>query len=263
MGENKLAGEFLRIQLKDYYEKLIREIKESHNNEEKIAGLAPLVGSNYTSSRSKLLVCGRAVNGWKSLDLSRSDADIYEMMCNIHPEDRVHGCELNWIKRSRLNWDNNIKNGYNYRKSSFWNGTRDVLKALEGGSEMAKKNWPSLLAWSNIYKISPAKTGNPNNELRRIQIPQCKVILQKEIELLQPKNILFITGDWGKNILHSLGIWPDYKSKNIVLFANTVTFLWKNKLTANVVVVIRPERQKRNKWVKDVISSFGNMSKNA
>jgi len=172
---------------------------------------------------------------------------------------------MNWIQRSRKNWAlKKVTNkGYNFRRSSYWNGTRDVIMRLEGHSEATNSNWASMLAWSNIYKISPAETGNPDDKLRTTQIPICKAILQKEIELLHPKNILFITGDWGKNILHSAGIWPDYKSKNIVLFAKKVTFHWKERLTANVVVAIRPERQKREKWVNDIISSFGDLNKNA
>jgi len=73
--------------------------------------------------------------------------------------------------------------------------------------------------------------------------------MQTEIQYLKPKNILFITGGWGAKILESIGIKPDTSTDKIVQFSGHYN-------NAKVVVAIRPERQKRNYWVNEVLSAF-------
>lgn len=265
MDEQLLAGKALKFALKDEYEKLLGTLRPPFKCND-VSGFTPIIGLNYKGSRSQLLVCGRAVNGWRgNLNFENTDAEIYKSMCNIHPKDLAVGCEMNWIKRAKTSWDANIKNSYNHKRSSFWNGIRDVLKELEGDSELdTKEDWPSLLAWSNVYKISPADKGNPNSKLRRVQIPQCKVILQKEIEFLRPKNILFITGNWGIDILKAQHIDFKYTPNKTVQFAEKVDLSHENnKLYVNAVVTVRPEAKKRNLWVKDVVSEFRRLNEHA
>jgi hypothetical protein len=258
MGEIKLSGEFLRQEVEPFYRELLGKIKISYPTDQTLTGFSALVGSQYEKSDSRLLVFGRAVDGWRNC--WQSNSPIEESLTNIFkiPEDdKIAECEMNWILRSRKVWSsskNGSKIGYNYKSSAFWCGTREVLKALEGKSVLTESDWPSRLAWSNIYKVSPSKSGNPQDKLRSIQIPHCIQILQAEISLLEPKNILFITGGWGIKILESIGIKPKNSTDKIVQFADNVKF---NYGSVKVVVTIRPERQKRSLWVNEVASAFG------
>ncbi len=64
------------------------------------------------------------------------------------------------------------------------------------------------IAWTNLYKIAPdakdnfpgRKDLNPDYSERRTQLELCEAILKKEIEILSPKYVVFITGwEWVKD----------------------------------------------------------------
>lgn len=258
MGENTLAGESLRQEAGHLYRDLLSDILDSYSSDRKLTGFSALVGSQYDKSDSRLLVYGRAVDGWRNCWQPNSPVEeSLAKIQNIPEADKIAACEMNWIIRNRKKWASTKtgrRDGYNYKFSSFWCGTRDVLKALEEKSVLSENEWPSRLVWSNIYKVSPSNGGNPQDELRSIQIPHCIQILQTEINNLKPRNILFITGDWGTKILESIGIKPETSISNdkIVQFSGYYG-------SAKVVVTVRPERQKRNYWVKEVVSAFKNL----
>jgi len=250
MVEKLIDRELLRQELRPMYQQLLDKLSFSYPPEIKLTGFSPLIGSQFEMSESRLLLCGRAVDGWRNEWHSNSPTE--ESLRNIFkiPEaDRTAACEMNWLQRSRKNWADDRSKGYNYKSSSFWTGARDVIKQLEGNPALQENQWQANLTWSNVYKISPADTGNPGDKLRSIQIEYCIKILQHEIHFLRPKNILFVTGGWGKKILEALDIYPYYDSQDIVQFSGKVN-------GANVVVTVRPERQKRNRWVKEVVSAF-------
>lgn len=259
MGENVLTREHLRHTLGKLYGNLLSDIASlSYPSDQKLTGFSALVGSQYEKSDSRLLVYGRAVDGWRnSWNLNSQIEEILDSIFKIPEVDKNAMCDMNWLERNRKKWVTDKKTGYNYKFSSFWSGARDVLKALDSTADKNDIKWPSRLAWSNVYKISPDGHGNPGEALRSIQWKSCKDILDAEINHLKPKNILFVTGGWGKKILEGVGIAPDYSSKTIVQFARNVEFKYGK---ANVVVAVRPERQKRDKWVSEVVSAFGSLS---
>jgi hypothetical protein len=253
------TGKALRDKLTDKYMSLINRIKDE-NLAYVLSGFAPHVGSKFETSQSCLFFCGRAVDGWRTFTpetLRNDNAEIIvENIFQVKSTDVEAGCEMNWILRNRKAWSDGNKNGsgksYNYRRSSFWGCARDILKKLENNKHVSGE-WPQLLAWSNVYKISP-KRGNPSSKLRTIQIPCCEKILKEEIDYLKPKHILFVTGDWGKKIIASLGIVPNpdfekYNNKTIVQF--------KGKLDdAKVIIANRPEGFKRADWINEVFQAY-------
>lgn len=259
MVENILSGESLRKIVESDYLSLLKDIILYPNNQE-LTGFSPLVGSQYYKSDTRLIVFGRAVDGWRNSWQPKSPVEDSLLKIFKVPEaDKSAGCEMNWILRNRNDWLN-AKNGtqnefYNYRFSSFWCGTREVLKTLEKDHVLNESEWPSRLVWSNIYKISP-KRGNPQDKLRSLQIPHCIKILQKEIQYLEPRNILFITGGWGRQILESIGIKSETLTNKIVQYTGRYN-------GAKVVVAIRPERQKRTTWVNEVVSAFKELDNHA
>jgi len=260
MGVNTLAGESLRQEVGQFYRDLLNKISALKPYDKKLTGFSALVGSQYKNSDSRLLVYGRAVDGWRNCWQPHSPVEeSLTKILKIPEADKLADCEMNWILRNRKNWAGSkvgSKVGYNYKSSSFWCGTRDVLKALEEKSILTESEWPSRLAWSNVYKISPSERGNPQEGLRSIQIPHCIQILQAEIQHLEPNNILFITGGWGIKILESIGVKQQTTDK-IVQFAEIVKFKYGN---AKVVVAVRPERQKRTIWVTQVVSAFKSLN---
>ena len=168
----------------------------------------------------KLMVVGRAVNGWdeecewlhgKYIDVS-PDAMIekaYEKSL-INP--------LKWVLDS---WELNvIENGekkYNTAKSPFWQLTKDVLKAITLQNEWDEKNWARQIIWSNLYKVALAAGGNPNYTMCKTQQSFCREILKYEIMQNKPEFILFVTDNgWFEGFEDCLVETRDYYSKFLV-----------------------------------------------
>lgn len=240
----------LHLSLRPLYRNMVSALGRTYRQDVPLYGFAPMVGANYENSTSKLLVVGRAVNGWrKRWDLGFSNCEILSQIFWAHPEDEAFGCPMHWLQRNQLK-EKGRQDRYNYRRSSFWSGVRDVLKTLEG-RDSVDHSWASSMAWSNVYKISPDR-GNPEHPLRASQLDYCKEILRAELELLQPKHILFVTGGWGKKILEDLEIMapnpqvPDFYNCEIDV----------GTLGAKVVVASRPEGRKRAQWVARVLDGF-------
>lgn len=245
--------------LKGEYVKLLEHMK-TQDLSGALCGFRYLVGSDFGRSKSKLLICGRAVDGWrKSFNAVELESlDINELINKIFhiPEpDLESGNNMNWIVRNYEYWKKGDKKKYNYKKSKFWNYSISLLGLLDG-KKYRDNEWTKNLAWTNVYKISPKK-GNPHQELRSIQIPFCKNILKKEIDELEPYHILFITGDWGKDIISSLGIKPDFQSFNNDA---VVQFCGKLASGSKVVIANRPERKKKAIWVNDIYQAFKSIS---
>lgn len=244
---------------KDEYVQLLEHMK-TQDLSGNFFGFRCLVGSDFGTSKSRLLICGRAVDGWrfgfKADELKNGSVDTtINKIFQIPTPDLESGSHMNWIVRNYENWKNGDKSKYNYKKSRFWNYSISLLKLMDG-TKYNDNEWSKNIAWTNIYKISPQK-GNPDEMLRSMQIPFCEEILKKEIDELKPKHILFITGDWGKKIISSLGITPDFKSfhKDTI-----VQFSGKLESGPKVVIANRPEHKKKAIWVNEVHQAFESIS---
>lgn len=134
-----------------------------------------------------LMVVGRAANGGFSdcwLPLEGSDP--------VHARQIAEGvtaepssCPMNWLGTQ-----------YNPNNSGFWRSIRAVLSMLEGDN-FTEENWPSRIAWSNLYKIAPAAEGNPPDPLCWAQLDYCNRMLKSEIDTFRPRRLVFVTDrDW-------------------------------------------------------------------
>lgn len=172
------------------YKKLV-EVRLESLLEKQLMLTRSYVGKLYENNQFKLMVVGRAVNGWEN-DLKSSDTveQIVEHVFNIK-------FNFNCIVDHRRTLDDE----YNFRRSAFWQLIKRVLE-LYGESEPNKwyddeKNWQEKIVWSNLYKVSPVVGGNPDEKLQMDTYEISTEILVREIELYQPTHILFITGkDW-------------------------------------------------------------------
>ena len=129
-------------------------------------------GKDYMANTEKrFMVIGRVINGWDSninecvekVMAADSNPDILEFI-------DIHGT-----------------------RSAFWRVTKDVVKRL--GMD-GVDNWYDNLTWNNLYKVGPSGGGNPKEKVFQAQYASCNRILKYEINTLQPKYILFITGWW-------------------------------------------------------------------
>lgn len=247
----------LRVALRLDYEKLIGEFCLNHNINKNLSGFFPLIGSEFESSPARLMVCGRAVNGWRYNWNTSEDADsILKKILKVPDADVQSGCDMNWLQRSRERHRETLgKNGYNYKKSPFWMGIQEVVSALDAVPGSGGNSWQKRVAWTNVYKISPADGGNPDHFMRANQLEHCKGILTKEIDGLKPKHLLCITGGWGIKILEHNGIVTG-ESKGLIRYAGLHQKSYGN---LKVVVVDRPEGKRRDKWVGEVLDAFSRL----
>jgi hypothetical protein len=68
-------------------------------------------------------------------------------------------------------WGSDLATGkshWNMRRSQFWMTARDVVNGLALPST-EYPSWFSRLPWTNLYKVNPARTGNPGGPLVEAQ----------------------------------------------------------------------------------------------
>lgn len=61
-------------------------------------------------------------------------------------------------------------------------------------NELFPQNPVESIVWSNVCKVAPRKGGNPSQKCYEAQLPFDGKILRKEMEILSPDVMIFITG---------------------------------------------------------------------
>ncbi|CAN5581106.1 hypothetical protein BH23CHL7_BH23CHL7_15970 [soil metagenome] len=161
----------------------------------------PIAGWKFDGS---LLAVGRSVNGWVHnwrigelreastrhvlMDQARRDAE---------PTDR---CRMLWV----TDLAGRTSHPYNTNRSAFWRVLRETVSSV---IEVDATDWPSHLAWTNLYKLAPAAGWNPGADLQLAQRGAAIRLLEAEIAALRPRRILFLTGRWwAEPLATSLGM---------------------------------------------------------
>lgn len=149
----------------------------------------PLAGAAYDG---ELLVIGRSVNGWiedwtpgQLADPGVRATALERLRRDAEPKDT---CRMAWVTDL---WG--ARTGYNTARSAFWRVQRR-LAVEELGADPA--SWSSRLAWTNLYKVSPAAGWNPGADLQRAQRSHASALLRRELEDLAPRRVLAFTGTW-------------------------------------------------------------------
>ena len=223
-------------------------------------------GKKYNQQQIRLLIVGRAVNGWGQLDVSTADAFALEAV------EKTKHSSFDWIvcENGALRNDY-LDDGQYYwlNDSPFWRTNKKIWMSISENSDFEdseQNRWVDHVAWTNLYKIAPLDTGNPTTTMVKKQLTACKNILKAEIELFSPTHILFITGYewWFENFKDIFDIdfgnikKNEYRGNNKNLF-----FAETNALTSNgikIVVACRPEFRDENLYVEDVINSFNSLT---
>ena len=143
---------------------------------------------------------------------------------------------------------------YNTKRSAFWRVIRRVTQCLcsTGGNG---EDWPSHLVWSNLYKVSPAEGGNPNNVLSKAQLPGCRELFQLELETYRPQQLLLLTGwdGWAECFLDNLAHDGQPGGTYVKRVGNIVV----QDHQIRVVVACHPQTRPEERWSGEVLKAFG------
>ena len=209
--------------------------------------------SVYQGAPVRFLFVGRAVNGWE-IDFQGGDLPA--------AVEQVFASAQNMRDVGKGKVVDAEGKTYNYNRSPFFQLCHAVLNQY--GIE---ENWSEYMAWTNLYKVSPYNAGNPNNRLIRQTLKDCAEILGKEISILQPTHIVFITDAWWYK---PSGINADemafVKETGVNLYENTEQFIIGHGISERfhfhprIVVTKRPERSgSRNEQAKAIFDTFAGM----
>lgn len=242
--------------MKKLYQKLY-ECFDSSAELSSLSHFTAMCGHTYQQLPNKLMVVGRATNGWEALDCSTAES------FGTIAQQRFEQIGFDWI----LQTDKGFGNGDDYllSKSAFWRVLRNICYSMNTLTDNCR--WFESLLWSNIYKIAPPddtehadQTKNPSNRLCRKQIAVCREILRKEIETYKPTHILFITGyDWWfydestKYGVHEL-FSACQKIEN--KYVNGTARYISEDLNIPVVIASRPERKNESEYVEVVLKAL-------
>lgn len=197
----------------------------------------------------KLMIVGRAENGG-----TEEDAWIQGDSCVKGIEEFIENrfqvssrWSLKWVSEwwGRKGFDE--KGGVLYNSATpFWQLVKAVLSGINGDAQWDEERWPLRIIWSNIYKFSPMNGGNPNYTLQMLQLNECQKILQFEIDLFKPDNILFVTGENWFNDVKSLFLQE----------ADQNFYLHQNGKKSYIYVCERPEFKSPYAIAQQVISKI-------
>jgi len=240
--------EFSLTELKMQYADLLKPYLErfwAH----KLTCTPCIAGDSYEDSPFRLMYVGRAVNGWESV-WKKGTAD--ELADQVF----AHGFKLASITEEP------IQNGYNFNRSPFWQLCKELMKLA--GEE---HHWSDRILWSNLYKLSPYKTGNPDNKLIADTIEDCVRILQYEINLYRPKHAVFVTDAWwfdpsdtvNTSFAQKLGILVKHNTKDVIVGKG----IHHSDRADNVKIVVtkRPEglNISREKHAEMIFNAFASL----
>lgn len=178
--------ELLEEKLRKGLYPLYKELLESDIFDDDVAAFCVQWGEEFPEKEKEgILFVGKATNGW--LNTSK-DVDV--LFGNTVKRVFNRDDQMEWV-----NDQEGSNEGYDTNKSAFWR----VVKKIS--SHFYQDKWYANVAWSNLYKLAPGKTGNPDGSLRYKQSSACHKIFKKEIELLSPKYVIMLTSSWGMDFL--------------------------------------------------------------
>lgn len=210
-----------------------------------------LVGNQFHDQDIKIMVVGRAVNGWEVEfeDCSSLEATTKSVLTQKSGMDAF---EADWVL------DENGKKYY-FAKSPFLRMMRQLVGAFTGSEE----NWQQRLAWSNLFKIAPRNGGNPSWLMIREDIALYCDIIKEEIKQNTPDIVVFVTD------INFFDPYPNHKTYSSFLKLMSKTSLsdikseyicmagnYIDNQNIKLVVCKRPERRPIAEMVEDIVNIY-------
>lgn len=181
-----------------YYEKLL-----SHNyaiekdgvakqiwewiREKELTACPFFVGNKYEISPLRLMVVGRAVNGW-DVDTAQCSSLESTIIMVLHQNARFEDV-VNPNGIPYFDSETKETKVYHYSTSRFWRLIQYILEEAGEGEDFHQR-----IVWSNVYKVAPYVTGNPAWSLVKPNMQTYIDCLIEEIRINKPTHILFVTG---------------------------------------------------------------------
>ena len=223
---------------------------------ERLSGFMAVKGDLYDG---KLMVVGRATNGWKDKGVlpkeltPKAAAEHYShtVLENSRPVNGRGKCPMSWITDQ---WGPNPE--YNTKRSAFWRVIRRVVEDLQI-ADVEQHSWPSYLVWSNLYKGAPEEGGNPSDSLCNVQHDGCKDLFRLELKIYKSKRLLLLTGyNWASDFLTSLGpTWGDTPELDYFDRHGTLNIA-SDQDPIRCVVAQHPQGKREDTWVEHVCLAF-------
>jgi hypothetical protein len=106
-------------------------------------------------------------------------------------------------------------------------------------------DWHDLVAWSNLAKVAPAASGNPSSWLGQSQSRGAWELTLQEVNELDPRVVLLITGNWmDEPRLNCIDAKP---RKNAVFVRHS-----SNRDGRKWLIVERPERKNQKAVIDEI-----------
>jgi len=238
------------MKLSNDYKKLFAELQPSFKNhiastryaEKKYTLFFPMVGPLFEMG-SDLMVVGRACNGWiEGWDCLERESDEVTGRSISVSEDKP----MQWVLDR---WSSDYAQSHpddtcNIKRSSFW---RAIRKLALRTNQCDERDWALHLVWSNVMKISPYQSGNPNNTEWYAQLDLCKELFRRELAELKPKHVLLITAEsWGADFVSSLGVEHEQtKGTHVAAIADHGS--------SRIILTGRPEGKDSGAFVEEIL----------
>jgi len=246
-SEKSIANIYTILLSKVWKEKAIWK----YVKEQKLTAAPCLVGEQYSTQDTKVMIVGRAVNGWQEDfgDCSTLEATVDSVITQ-------NNCLNKFASKSTEDENGNI---YYYAKSPFLRMMRQLVGKFTG----YEKNWQQRLVWSNLYKISPRDGGNPSWLMIRDDIPLYAELIKSEILQNKPNVVVFVT---------DINFFDPYPEKqfdisfrklldesyipesNFNYLCAAGTFVCDSKI--KMIVCKRPERRPIAKIIDEIYSAY-------
>lgn len=217
--------------------------------EKELSSFLSMKGDLYNG---KLMIIGRAVNGWRTTwkpDTKTQDEAMSLSEETLKNVTRPNRCPMLWVT-DIWNGKESSSDKYKTRTSAYWRVAKMTVQKLNI-ADTNHNYWPSYLVWSNLYKLSHSTKGNPSERLQKIQFEACIELLLAELITYKPEKLLMLTGlSWARPFLKKLGI-PFIKPSDTAYVEGVAKF---NDTT--IVVAQHPQGKKEGLLVGEVISNF-------
>ena len=246
--------------------KVVKPYEYEEVSFEKLAHFVPMKGVKYDSSEIKLMLVGRAVNGWFDADVkTKIEYGNYIERLLINDNGK-----FDWVTDENGVLYNKNESGSkgDYRLSSpFWDYSKSIFKYLIEKNKsdnyqeiLSDTRWIDYIVWTNLYKIAPTHMDNPDEEMKKLQQEECINILKYEIERYKPTHILAFTG-WNDWFCYFENLMTEHK----VLGTNVARGKNKNSVylealgkigNIKVAVTCRPENRNKKDFLEDVCKAL-------
>ncbi|MEO8149888.1 MAG: hypothetical protein ABI723_19775 [Bacteroidia bacterium] len=256
---SKDYDELFKTQIEEFSKNILKGKEKYHKKKYDL--FYPSCG-NDKKMEIKFLIYGQATNSWKP------EFNINDDAVKLTEEARRYSNTIDKEQENPLDWVN--KNWKEWKMSNFFwnvsyllintnNARRDKIDNQEmedyskPGSWLNKSDWCKSMIWSNLAKITPTKMSNENSNPDNFEW-ECQrefsiKLFQQEIEVVQPKYIIMLTGyeTWATHYLKNIKMNFPQNMKYVQAYGNY------DKGASQIVVVKRARFEKNiEKWFTTV-----------